>query len=51
MAHDERCTDLVVRFISEVKGPTPTYRLGCLPDADASHLSHREIFGTAKKQL
>lgn len=51
MAHDERCTDLVVRFISEVIGHTPTYRLGCLPDADASHLSHREIFGTAKKQL
>lgn len=45
MAHDERCLDLVVRFVSAVISHTPTYRLGCLPDADAARLSHSTIYG------
>ena len=46
MAHDERCLDLVVRFVSAVISHTPAYRLGCLPDADSARLSHSTIFAT-----
>jgi hypothetical protein len=40
LARDERCMDLLVQFISNVLQHVPAYRMGCLPDADAAHLSH-----------
>ncbi len=46
MAHDERCLDMTVRFVSAVIKHTPAYLLGCLPDADAACLSHRTIYGS-----
>ena len=36
--------DMTVDFISKVVGQVPVYRLGCLPDAAAAHLSHDTIF-------
>ena len=44
LAHDEGCMDMTVDFISKVVGQVPVYRLGCLPDAAAAHLSHDTIF-------
>lgn len=44
LAHDERCMDMMVDFISAVIGRTPVYRMGCLPDAAAAHMSHNTIF-------
>lgn len=44
LAHDERCMDLLVNFISEVIKQTPVYRLQCLPDKAAALLSHGTIF-------
>ena len=43
LAHDERCTDLVVDFIGRVISRVPVYRLGCLPDADAARLAYNTI--------
>ena len=40
LARDERCMDLLVQFISNVLQHVPAYRMGCLPNADAAHLSH-----------
>lgn len=45
LAHEERCMDLLVDFISKVIGCVPVYRMGCLPDADAALLSHNTIMG------
>lgn len=44
LAHDEGYMDMIVDFISKVISRVPVYRLGCLPDADAAHLSHDTIF-------
>ena len=44
MAKDERCMDLLVAFISDVIQRTAAYRMGCLPDAEAAHLSHKTIY-------
>lgn len=44
LAHDEGCMDMTVDFISKVVGAVPVFRLGCLPDAAAAHLSHDTIF-------
>ena len=44
LAHDEGCMDMMVEFVSGVVGQVPVYRLGCLPDAAAAHLSHGTIF-------
>ncbi len=45
MAHDERCLDMVVRFVGHAIGGAPSYRLGCLPNAAAARLSHTTIYG------
>lgn len=44
MAHDEHTLDALVSFASRIITTTPVYRLGCLPDADAAHLSHSTIY-------
>jgi len=44
LAHDERCMDQLVDFVSKVIKKTPVYRLQCLPDPAAAALSHRTIF-------
>lgn len=44
-AHEERCLDLLVEFISNVIERVPVYRMGCLPNADAARLSHDTIIG------
>ncbi len=44
-AKDERCTDMMVTFISEVIQRTAVYRMGCLPNADAALMSHKTIMG------
>lgn len=43
LAHDERCTDGVVNFISDIISQVPVFRLGCLPDADAARLAYNTI--------
>ena len=45
MAKEERCMDALVTFVSNVIERVPTYRMGCLPDAAAAHLSHKTIMG------
>lgn len=45
LAHEERCMDLLVNFISNVIERVPVYRMGCLPDADAARLSHKTLIG------
>lgn len=45
LAKDEQCTDLLVDFISHVIEHVPIYRMGCLPNADAAHLSHKTLIG------
>ena len=45
LAKDEHCMDLLVSFISKVIERVPVYRMGCLPDADAAHLSHKTLLG------
>lgn len=45
MVKDERCTDLLVDFISDVIRNTAVYRMGCLPNADAALMSHKAIIG------
>lgn len=44
LAHDERLTDMMVDFISNVIERTAVFRMGCLPDAAAARLSHDTIF-------
>ena len=44
LAHDEGCMDMTVAFIDKIISHVPVYRLGCLPDAAAAHLSHNTIF-------
>lgn len=44
LAHDERCTDLMVDFIGGVISGVPLYRLGCRPDREAAELSRNTIF-------
>ena len=45
MVKDERCTDKLVDFISEVIRHTAVYRMGCLPNAAAALMSHKTIIG------
>ncbi|MBQ8703435.1 MAG: hypothetical protein IJ524_03540 [Bacteroidales bacterium] len=44
LAHDERCTDLMVDFVGGVIGNVPLFRLGCRPDREAAELSRNTIF-------
>lgn len=44
LAHDERCMDRLVDFVSKVIRQTPVYLLQCRPDPEAAALSHRTIF-------
>lgn len=45
LAREERCLDLLVKFISNVIERVPIYRMGCLPDATAAQMSHDTILG------
>lgn len=46
MMYDERLLDRVVPIISNIISRVPVYRLGCLPDADAAHLSYSTVYGS-----
>lgn len=46
LAHDERCLDRIAAFLSTILEHTPVYRLQCLPDAEAAHLSFNTIYNT-----
>lgn len=43
LAHDERCTDHMVDFISNVIGRVPVFRLGCRPNEEAARLAYNTI--------
>ncbi len=45
LAHEERCFDQIVAFISDLLDTTPVFRLECLPDADAARLSYNTLMG------
>lgn len=45
MVREERLTDLLIDFLSDVLKHAAVYRMGCLPDADAARLSHKTIIG------
>ncbi len=45
LAKDEHCMDLLVDFISHVIEHVPVYRMGCLPNAEAARLSHKNLIG------
>lgn len=45
LAKDDRLTDVLVEFISNVIERVPVYRMGCLPDAEAARMSRKTIMG------
>lgn len=45
LAHEERCFDRMVAYLSDLLSTASVYRLECLPDADAAHLSHNTLMG------
>lgn len=46
LTKDEPLMDRLVDFVGSVIGNTPVFRLGCLPDADAAHLCHNNVFSS-----
>ncbi len=44
LGHDEGLLDIEVDIIGQVISTTPVFKIGCLPDAAAAHLSHDSIF-------
>lgn len=46
LMQDERYADLLIGIASDTISAVPSYRLACLPDADAARLSCKTIFDT-----
>lgn len=45
LMQDERFADMLVGIISDTISVVPSFRLGCLPNADAARLSCKTVFG------
>jgi hypothetical protein len=45
MAREDRLTDMLVDFLSDVLKYASVYRMGCLPDTGAANLSYNTVFG------